>query len=367
MAVFGLATLDGGAKGMGIPVLVDLFERLSDHYDICFYSLINHNAEAPSSSIKVKQPTSMRIPGRLKYFQVMMKCFFDHLRQPWDLIFAISPYPAGAYAVLLGKWIRRPVVVQMIAYEAASLPGLGCMDLTIPWLAKITRRVCRETDHLVTVAHIQKEIAKQCLPTQRDIDVLPLRINSERFPFVNKVVSFPVHFIHIAYYSLLKDQDTMFRAFARIASEIACTLTVIGRGYNIPKVHALLQSLKISDKVRFVEFATQSELPGYFAKAHILFHPARFETGCAVIQEAMASGVVVCGTSVGILADLGQGFAVAVNPEDDNELARQTLQLIADKERYAYLQQRAYQWITTYGAAWSANNYLQFLNSIQRK
>jgi len=352
---------------MGIPVLVDLFERLSIHFDICFYSLINHNADVASSSIKIKQPTSWRIPGRLKYFQVMMKCFFDHLHQPWDVIFAISPYPAGAYAVRLGKWIRRPVVVQMIAYEAASLPGLGCMDLTIPWLAKVTRRVCHETDYLVTVAHIQKEIAKQCLPTQRDIDVLPLRINSERFPFVRKSVSFPVHFIHIAYYSLLKDQDTMFRAFAKIADKIECTLTIIGSGYDIPKVQSLLQSLGISTKVHFVKFAAQSELPGYFDKAHILFHPARFETGCAVIQEAMASGVVVCGTSVGILADLGEDYAVAVPPGDDVALATQTLQLIADKARYSEFQQRGHQWITTYGAVWAADNYLQYLDSIVDK
>lgn len=367
IALVGAGVLGGGPLGQGVPVLADLFERLSTRYDIVYYSYLPIDTSQISPAIEVRQPIRWRLPGRIKYFSVTMRCAWDHLFRSFDIIFAVSIYPTGWYALLLRRLIRKPLVVQLIACEAVSLQDIGHGNLTIPWLAEITRRVCRQTDHLVTVAHIQKDIAKQCLPIQREIDVLPLRINATCFPYVAKSVDLPVQFIHIAYYSRVKDQDTMFRAFARIVMKIPCTLTVIGNGYETVAVEALLQQLNILDKVHFVGFVPQSDLPKYFRTAHILFHTARFETGCAVIQEAMASGVVVCGTSVGILADLGEGYAVAVAPGDDVALAAQTLQLVADKKRYSEFQQRGYQWITTYGAAWAADNYLQYLDSIVNK
>ena len=97
----------------------------------------------------------------------------------------------------------------------------------------------------------------------------------------------------------------MFRAFAKVAQKIDCHLTVIGEGFNIDKVREMMKDLRIDDHVTFTGSVSQSQLPQYLRKAHILLHTARFETGCAVIQEAMSSGVAVVGTRVGILSDIG--------------------------------------------------------------
>ncbi len=173
--------------------------------------------------------------------------------KPRLALFGMGILGGGAlgWAVLLGKIFKRPVIVQIIALEAAALPDIGHGNLTKPWLAKITRRVCEEADELVAVAEYQKQVALRNLPTTRKISVLPLRIDSNKFIYMERSISFPVHFIHIAFYSPVKDQDTMFAAFAKVAGVIDCHLTVIGDGFNISRVRAMLTRLRIKDKVTF--------------------------------------------------------------------------------------------------------------------
>lgn len=361
VALFGHGILGGGTLGAGIPVLADLFGRLSDDFEIVYYSFANIKVDQVPPKIKVRQVVSFPIPGRLKFLLLSLAFTIDHLRNPFSLLFAVSIYPTGQWATRVGRIFKIPVVVQIIALEAVALEEIGYGNLVNPWLRKITRAVCEDTDVLVAVAEYQKKIATESLPTSRDIVVLPLRIDSDSFPYKDRVVTSPVQFLHIAYYSPIKDQDTMFRAFSRVAQKIDCHLTVIGEGFKINKVQHMIDSLKISRQVTFVGSVPQAQLPQYLASAHILLHTARFETGCAVIQEAMSSGVAVCGTRVGILADISDKYAISVPVGDDQALAEKIFSLLDDPEMYHSMRREAYQWIVKQDARWAYKNYRDFL------
>jgi glycosyltransferase involved in cell wall biosynthesis len=356
--------LGGGTSGEGIPVLIDLFQRLSAHYEIVFYCFHTIDKSKVPAAIKVRHVVPWRIPGRMKFFLLIARLILDHFRKPVSLIFAVSAYPTGQWAVIIGKIIKRPAVVQYIALEAVALTDIGQGNLTIPWLKKITQRVSQKADVLVAVADYQKELAKKNLPTQRAITVLPLRIDHRKFFYKERNISHPVQFIHIAYYSAIKDQDTMFRTFGRIAAHVDCHLTVIGDGFAVPQVQILLDSLNISNSVTFTGRINQTEIPKYLDTAHILLHTARFETGCAVIQEAMASGVAVGGTRVGILADIGDQYAAIAPPGNAEELANKILMLIKNPAHYRQMTKAAYQWISAYDAVWAAQNYHRFIENI---
>lgn len=364
IALLGMAILGGGASGEGIPSLVDLFQRLSAHYDIVFYCFQPIDKSKISVTAKIRQVVRGPVPGRIKFFLLMVQLVLDHLRNPVSLIFAVSAYPTGRWAVIVGKLINRKVIVQYIALEAVSLEDIGQGNLAFPWLKKITKKVSDRADVLVTVANHQKAVAQKSLPTERAIVVLPLRIDHRKFTYKERVVSYPVHFIHIAYYSPIKDQDTMFRAFFQIATHVECHLTVVGDGFDTPSVQLMMRDLSISDKVTFTGYVKQSDVPRYLDSAHILLHTARFETGCGVIQEAMASGVAVGGTRVGILSDIGDEYAVVVAPGDASQLAERILKLLKDKESYQRMTKKAYQWISTYDVTWAAQNYHEFIDNI---
>ena len=358
----GMGTL--GAGNLGVPVMIDLFERLSADFNVIFYSFLPIDDSLVPSSIVVRQPVGLRIPGRVKYFLVALRCLWDHMLRPFSLFFSVSIYPTSRWAIVLGRLLNRPVLVQLIATEAGTSPDISFGNLTIPWLRKITLDVCRKADVVVVVADYQKKFAVKNLQTRKEIAVLPLRINTKKFSFQDRTVSYPVQFIQIAFYSALKDQDTLFAAFSKIAQKIPCHLTVVGEGFHVPKVQAMIADLQIADKVTFTGFVENDELPKYLNSAHILLHTALFETGCAVIQEAMASGVVVAGTNVGILSDIGDEYAVIVPPRSPEYLAEKIIELVHDPARYEKIRDTAYHFISTYGEEWSYRNYRDFVAGV---
>ncbi|HEY5745723.1 MAG TPA: glycosyltransferase [Chryseolinea sp.] len=362
LAVLGMGTLSTG--NLGVPVMVDLFDRLSADFSIVFYSFLPIDSSLVPSSFVVRQTVGMRMPGRVKYFLLALRCLWDHLFSPFSLFFSVSIYPTGRWAVALGKLVNRPVLVQLIATEAGTSPDISIGNFAIPWLKKITLDVCRNADVVAVVADYQKKFAVKNLQTRKEIAVLPLRINTKKFSYLERRVSYPIQFIHIAFYSVLKDQDTLFAAFSKIAQQIPCHLTVIGEGFNVPKVHAMMKDLKIADKVTFTGFVENEELPRYLNNSHILLHTALFESGCAVIQEAMASGVVVVGTDVGILSDIGEEYAVIVPTRDAESLAKKTIELTQDPARYEKIRDTAFEFISTYGEEWSHRNYRDFIAAV---
>jgi glycosyltransferase involved in cell wall biosynthesis len=363
IALIAMSVMGGGSLNNGIPVLVELFERLSLHYEIVFYSFQKVYKPNVPASVRIVDSGWRHIPGRLTYFLMMCRIILDHFQYPYNILFAISAYPPGWAGVLLGKILRIPVVVQMIALEAVAIHEINSGNLTIPWLAKITRSVCKKTNYLVAVSDFQAKVAMKDLPTSRGIVVLPLRINAAKFNFQPREISYPVQLVHIGYFSPIKGQDVMFRAFAKLARNVDCHLTVIGNGFNVPVVKNMLSELGIQEKVSFKGPVLQSEIPSLLVGKHIMVHAARFETGCAVIQEAMASGVAVCGTRVGLLSDIGDEYAMIVPSEDHNLLAEKIQNLIADPVLYNRITRSAYEWISNYDAAWSAEAYRKFIAS----
>jgi glycosyltransferase involved in cell wall biosynthesis len=356
-----MGVIGGGNIGYGIPVLRDLFQKLGADYQIVYYSFSTINPENVPNNIKIRQIT-LKLPGRIKFMWICTKFILDQVFIPCKFIFAVSIYPTGYWALKMGKLFKRPVAVQIIALEAVSLPDIRSGNLTVPWLRKITTDVCKEAEALIAVADYQRVVAQTSLPTSRKIAVLPLRIDYRKFFFRKREIIFPVQFIHIAFYSPIKDQDTMFAAFAEVSKNIDAHLTVIGHGYDVPKIHFKMDELNIKDNVTFTGEIDQQRIPEFLDKAHVLLHTSRFETGCAVIQEAMASGVAVCGTRVGILADIGDKYAMIAPPKDPIALAHKILDLVNNRNLYDSITQEAYHWIKTHDSWWSYQNYRQFLN-----
>jgi 2-polyprenyl-3-methyl-5-hydroxy-6-metoxy-1,4-benzoquinol methylase len=125
-----------------------------------------------------------------------------------------------------------------------------------------------------------------------------------------------------------------------------------------------LVNLNIEDKITFAGLVPQADIPQYLDRAHIMLHTARYETGCAVIQEAMASGVAVCGTDVGLLSDIGDRYAVIVPPGNVEALAVKIVELVNDQKKFESITSAARDWITRHDAAWSAKNYSENLMGV---
>jgi glycosyltransferase involved in cell wall biosynthesis len=362
IALLGKGTLD--ARGLGIPTMIDLCDRLSADFEITFYSFLPIDDSKVPAGVAVRVPVKVRLPGRIKYFLIALRCLIDHIRNPFLLFFAVSTYPAGLWTVRLAKLVNRPSVVQLIATEAGTADDVNIGTLSIPWQKKIALEVCKKADHVVLIADYQIEFAKKNLITKKEVVVLPLRINPRKFFRLHRSMSMPIQFVQIGFFSLIKDQHTLFRTFALVAEQIDCHLTVIGDGFDNDEVRQLVNSLKIEKNVTFTGYIRNDDLPEKLKGMHILLHTAIFETGCGVIQEAMASGIVVAGTKVGILYDIGEQFAVMAPVRRPELLAKEIIDLVNNPNRYKTLADTAHDFIATYDCVWAYKNYRRFIHKV---
>jgi glycosyltransferase involved in cell wall biosynthesis len=78
----------------------------------------------------------------------------------------------------------------------------------------------------------------------------------------------------------------------------------------------------------------------------------------------MASGIVVAGTDVGILYDIGDGFALKAPIRSPEILAGKILELIDNPIQYNLIREKAYEFITAHDAVWSYQNYRAYLNRL---
>ena len=364
IALFAMGVIGGGSLSQGIPVLENLFTRLSAEYEIVYYCFQPIDPSRVPAPIQVRSAGSRLLPGRLNFALLFFRFCMDHLGNRFSTVFSVSVYPTGWAAAWAGRLFGVPSIVQIIALEAVALPDIGAGNLLRPWLKKLTQKVFDHATHVIAVAEYQKTIAENSLRITRPISVLPLRIDHNNFTYRARGPATPLELIHIAFYGRVKDQHCLFKAFAEVLKHKPARLTVVGDGYSLPELDVFLRKLGILDQIRFTGPVRQSEIPLLLDRSDMLVHPARFETGCAVIQEAMASGVAVVGTRVGLLADIGDEFAGVVEVSDYIALANKILEVSGNPELYARLTSNAYRMISKYDAQWMVKGYKEFLDAV---
>jgi glycosyltransferase involved in cell wall biosynthesis len=224
--------------------------------------------------------------------------------------------------------------------------------------------VCREATVLVALSAFQRNHTQKTLPDLRNVMVvIPRGVDLSRFSYRERTITSPVRFLHIASNQPFKDHTNLFRAFSIIRREIDCSMQIIGEGFDTDEIQRLLVTLNIGDDVSFVGMVKNTSLAAYFSEAHILLHSSRLEGLPGVALEAMASGVPVCSTAVGLLVDLGDPLVCLAPVNDPVSLANQTLALIRDSDRYRRQQQAARAYAVNHDASWSTKEYIQLFYS----
>jgi len=164
----------------------------------------------------------------------------------------------------------------------------------------------------------------------------------ERFPGVRRQddLSGNLKLLYAGQLVRHKGVHTAIEAMAKLVNERSInqiTLTLVGSGH--PDYEAYLRDLvargHLHDIVTFHEPVSKDKMPAILQQFDVLIFPSIYEEPLArMTQEAMASGLVVVGTTTGgtleILRDGETGLTFA--PEDADGLAKQVARLITDPD-----------------------------------
>ncbi|MBE7557115.1 MAG: glycosyltransferase family 4 protein [Anaerolineales bacterium] len=142
-----------------------------------------------------------------------------------------------------------------------------------------------------------------------------------------------------------KNMDGLIRAYAlwREQEPSAPPLIIAGgKGWYYRHIFSLVESLNLTDTVRFANYVPQSELPLWYNAASLFVYPSHFEGFGLPVLEAMACGTPVITSTASSLPEVTgtDGAACLVNPADSEALAEAMRHIMADRDLRAGMAQQ---------------------------
>lgn len=352
----GLGT---GPDNMGIPVLEQQVKLLSKEFEIAVFSLFKVNADYKTEGFEI---ISISAPSFISKAVRLFRSFRSaHRKKQFDVVHGMWASPCGFLAVLIGKYFGVTSFVSVLGGDAVSLPFIGYGQLRSPLQKAIVRWTLYEANAVVALTRYLVGNLEREKIIRSDIRVIPWGVDQDVFAFTPRVVAPPVKFLHVANLSGVKDQITLLKAFQLIAQKIDSELTIIGEGPKKIELEEYIATHKL--KVVIKPAVLYHSLPAFYQEAMILLHTSLSEGQSEVVTEAMSSGLVVCGTRVGLLYDLPE-CCVAVNVGDHQALADGVIKLIHDSEAIALLQQRAREWTQAHSIHWSVERIAELYRNL---
>lgn len=342
----GLGEID---SGIHIPRMFDLVRRLSDTFSITAYShsLPGHipkTLPCGNAEVRFLGATANSSASR-RFIEFLSAVSADHHEKRFDLVHGLWGLPFGFYAVLAGKVLGIPSVVSFLGGESAAIPDIEYGQMRKQPERLLIRWICRHADRVTTLSRYQVWQLHEHGIQRDDWEIIPPGIDCSRYSFSARTsFSPPWRFLHVGDLNRVKDQATLIRAFARISSRTGAVLRIVGRDCLDGAYQRLVHELHMEGQVEFRGYVSHSEIPSHLAWADILLHSSLHEGGSTAVLEAMAAGVLVCGTAVGLLSDLQEECSIASPPREPSQLADRVLDLLNNPERMTALQMSAHRW-----------------------
>lgn len=260
------------------------------------------------------------LPGRVVYY------LSDYWLSAVDMHTTYWQAPAQRWPTQVPKRILSKIAMSMLSNE-------GQPDL------KLEQVIC-------VSARVRDLLVEAGLPIQH-ARIIHGGTDVERFLDVRKR-DYRSRHLKLLYAGQLvrhKGVHTAIEAMARLVNQRRInqiTLTLVGSGHPDYEafLHDLVERESLHDFVTFHEPVSKEEMPGILQQFDVLIFPSIYEEPLArITQEAMASGLVVVGTTTGgtkeILRDGATGFTFA--PEDADGLGEQVARLLIDPDLRCHL------------------------------
>jgi glycosyltransferase involved in cell wall biosynthesis len=153
-----------------------------------------------------------------------------------------------------------------------------------------------------------------------------------------------------------KNVTRLIEAYARSSKALPPLMLVGGRGWLYDEVFSRAEALKVADKVRFVGYVPDQELPLWYNAADLFVYPSLYEGFGLPPLEAMACGTPVITSTTSSLPEVVGKAGLLVDPMNVEALASAMERAYADTDLQAELRSaglaraRAFSWQQTASA-----------------
>jgi glycosyltransferase involved in cell wall biosynthesis len=128
-----------------------------------------------------------------------------------------------------------------------------------------------------------------------------------------------------------KNYSLLIRAFKEVAQQFPHNLLIAGgKGWLYEEMMTQVDQLGLYDRVRFLGFVADDDLPGLYSQAALFVFPSLYEGFGLPLLEAMACGVPVISSNSSSLPEVVGDAAVTLPPENADAWSDTILALLAD-------------------------------------
>lgn len=142
-------------------------------------------------------------------------------------------------------------------------------------------------------------------------------------------------------------------------------LIIVGKkGWMYEEILQAPKKFGIEDKVRFLDFVSDEDLPSFYKNATCFVLPSLYEGFGLPVLEAMQNGCPVITSNVSSLPEAGGDAALYINPEDANDIAEKIKKVISDKKLRSDMIEKGYKQIEKFSWEKTAKETLRALEEI---
>lgn len=258
--------------------------------------------------VEVYHPRYFMIPkvGMTLYGLMMFLSVFQIAKRvqkefDFDVISAHTVYPDGFAGVLLGRFLKKPVVVSARGSDINLLT-------TFPLVRRLLRYTLCRADGVISVCQALKETMIGLETPGEKITVIPNGVDSDKFrPFpkeeARKRLDLPNKRIILSVGELIprKGFDLLVKALKILLDEHHekdLYLVIVGEGKFRGELERLVASLHLSDHVRLAGVVPHRELYLWYNAADLFCLASNREGWPNVVMESLACGTPVVATDV---------------------------------------------------------------------
>jgi glycosyltransferase involved in cell wall biosynthesis len=309
------------------------------------------------------------------YITDLLNIYKRFIRGEFDVLhFNIVPtWINGGYILLKFARERNSSSVLnihgIIPLEHKLEPELG----PIPYRALSYKlRVCKLVDKvIVNSRYMYNAVIEWYDIDSRKIVVIPHGVDFKRFSECKIKLALdgdPI-VLYVGKLSKIKGVDVLFQAIAKLRLELPrIKLHLVGFGY-LNYFQLLAKKLGIEKLVVFHGCVDNLILPAYYKSADFCVLPSKHESFGIVFLEAMASGIPVIATPVGVAPEIichGEN-GILVKPNNPDMLAGAVLWLSYDRHLRMKLSQNALKTAAKYSWDNIADQYIALYEDIIRR
>lgn len=235
------------------------------------------------------------------------------------------------------------------APEAASPALRRYLDAVVP-------RSVHRADHILADSQATKDdlIALYSVADKK-IDVLLSGVNPRFQPVADPVILNRVRtrygigdvpFIFaVGTVQPRKNYERLIEALAALPSDLRDVHLVIagGRGWLQDSIYAAVDRLGLKDRVHFIGFADDADLPALYGAARCVAFPSVYEGFGLPVLESMACGTPVVTSNVSSLVEVAGDATLLVDPLSVEQITGALVRLLSDDSLRTTLIQRGYE------------------------